>query len=154
MQCLYSCIDTSANYAGAISLFSVFLILYFFLIYEPRYDINIHIYYFYTPGTIPNYYFSFNDIDVSQRKYNLAASHHYLDSKFIFESHLRSVSSVIAQKLGLLRKSYKIFGDPCVLLKYFNFLILSCFDYCSPVWFLQQTHTLNFLLETWMLVSF
>ena len=42
------------------------------------------------------------------------------DSKFTFESHLYSVSSVIAQKLGLLRKSYKIFGDPCVLLRCFN----------------------------------
>ena len=57
------------------------------------------------------------------------------DSKFTFESHLRSVSSVIAQKLGLLRKSYKIFGDSCVLLKCFNSFILSCFEYCSPVWF-------------------
>ena len=57
------------------------------------------------------------------------------DSKFTFESHLRSVSSVITQKLGLLRKSFKIFGDPCVLLNCFNSFILSCFEYCSPVWF-------------------
>ena len=38
------------------------------------------------------------------------------DSKFTFESHL-SVSSVIAQIFGLLRKSYRSFSDPCVLLK-------------------------------------
>ena len=43
------------------------------------------------------------------------------DSKFTFESHLRLVSSVIAQKFGLLSKSFKICGDPCVLLKCFNF---------------------------------
>ena len=54
------------------------------------------------------------------------------DSKFTFESHLRSVSSVIAQKLGLLRNSYKIFGDACVLLKCFNTFILSCFEYGNP----------------------
>ena len=57
------------------------------------------------------------------------------DSKFTFESHLRSVSSMIAQKLGLLRKSSKIFGDASVLVKCFNSFILSCFEYCSPVWF-------------------
>ena len=56
------------------------------------------------------------------------------DSKFTFESHLCSVSSMIAQKLGLLRKAYKIFSDPCILLKCFNSFILSCFEYCSPVW--------------------
>ena len=56
-------------------------------------------------------------------------------SKFAFESHLHSVSSMIAQKLGLLRKSYKIFSDPCVLLKCFSSFILSCFEYCYPVWF-------------------
>ena len=32
-------------------------------------------------------------------------------SKFTFMSHVRSVSPVIAQKLGLLRISFKIFGD-------------------------------------------
>ena len=37
------------------------------------------------------------------------------DSKFTSESHLHSVSSVIAEKLGLLRKLYKISGDPCEL---------------------------------------
>ena len=49
------------------------------------------------------------------------------DSKFTFEQHVRSISSSVAQKIGLLRKSYKIFGDPSVLRKCFNsckFLIL------------------------------
>ena len=57
------------------------------------------------------------------------------DSKFTFEHHLRSVSSMIAQKLGLLRKAFKIFNDESVLVKCFNSFILSCFEYCSPVWF-------------------
>lgn len=56
------------------------------------------------------------------------------DSKFTFEQHLRSVSSFVAQKIGLLRKSYKIFGDLSVLRKCFNAFILPCLEYCSPAW--------------------
>ena len=33
------------------------------------------------------------------------------DSKFTFESHIRSISSLTAQRLGLLRKCFKIFND-------------------------------------------
>ena len=57
-----------------------------------------------------------------------------LDSKFTFEKHIRSVSSSIAQKIGILRKSFKIFGDQSVLKNCFNSFILPCFEYCSPVW--------------------
>ena len=56
------------------------------------------------------------------------------DSKFTFERHIRSISSSVAQKIGLLRKSFRIFGDHDVLLKCFNFFIVPCFEYCSPVW--------------------
>ena len=49
--------------------------------------------------------------------------------------HLHSILSVFAQKLGLMTKSYKRFGDPRGLLKCFSSFILSCFEYCSPVWF-------------------
>ena len=48
-------------------------------------------------------------------------------SKFTFESQLCSVPSMIAQKLGLLRKAYnnnKISGDPCILFKCFHSFIL------------------------------
>ena len=57
-----------------------------------------------------------------------------LDSKFTFEKHIRSISSSIAQKIGILRKSFKIFGDQSVLKNCFNSFILPCFEYCSPVW--------------------
>ena len=67
------------------------------------------------------------------------------DSKFNCESHLRSDSSVIAQKLGLLKNSYKIYGDPCILLKCFNYFILSCFENCSPVWYSAADSHLNLL---------
>ena len=56
------------------------------------------------------------------------------DSKFTFEKHIRSISSSVAQKVGWLRKSYKIFGDHSVLKKCFNSFILPCLEYCSPVW--------------------
>ena len=55
------------------------------------------------------------------------------DSKFTFERHIRSTSSV-AQKMGLLRKSFRIFGDHDALLKCFNSFIFLCLEYCSPVW--------------------
>ena len=56
------------------------------------------------------------------------------DSKFTFEQHIRSISSSVAHKIGLLRKSYKIFGDHSVLRKCFNSFILPCLEYCSPAW--------------------
>ena len=51
------------------------------------------------------------------------------DSKFTFEQHVHSISSSVAQKIGLLRKSYKIFGDSSVLRKCFNSFILPCLEY-------------------------
>ena len=56
------------------------------------------------------------------------------DSKFTYEKHIRSLSSSISQKIGLLRKSHKIFGDSSVLKKCFNSFILPCLEYCSPAW--------------------
>ena len=56
------------------------------------------------------------------------------DSKFTFEQHVRSISSSVAQKIGLFRKSYKIFGGPSVLRKCFISFILPCLEYCSPTW--------------------
>ena len=53
--------------------------------------------------------------------------------KFNFE-HLPSVSSSVAQKTGLLRESFKVFGAQSILQKCFNFVILPCLEYCSPVW--------------------
>ena len=56
------------------------------------------------------------------------------DSKFTFEWHIHSISSSVARKIGLLRKSFRIFGDHDVLLKCFNSFILPCLEYFSPVW--------------------
>ena len=57
-----------------------------------------------------------------------------LDTKFTFEKHIRSMSSSIAQKTGILRKSFKIFGEQSILRNCFNSFILPIFEYCSPVW--------------------
>ena len=57
-----------------------------------------------------------------------------LDSKFTFERHIRPISSLVAQKIGLLRKSFRIFGDHDVLLKCYSSFIPPCLDYYSPVW--------------------
>ena len=56
------------------------------------------------------------------------------DSKFTFERHIHSISSSVAQKIGLLRKSFRIFGEHDVLLRCFNSFILPCLENCSPVW--------------------
>ena len=55
-------------------------------------------------------------------------------SKFTFERHICSISSLFAQKIGLLRKSLRIVGDHDVLLQCFNSFILPCLEYCSHVW--------------------
>ena len=58
------------------------------------------------------------------------------DSKFTFERHIRSISSSVAQKIGLLRKSFIIFGDH-VLMKFQFFypslfgVLLPCLVLCS-----------------------
>ena len=59
-----------------------------------------------------------------------------LDSKLIFEDHIRSV----VQKIGLLRKSYRIFNDRSVLKNSFNSFVLLCFEYCAPVWSSANSH--------------
>ena len=37
------------------------------------------------------------------------------DSRMIFEKHLRSVSSAASQRLGILRKSWRVFHDRLLL---------------------------------------
>ena len=54
------------------------------------------------------------------------------DSKFTFERHIRSISSLVAQKIGLLRNFFRIFGDDDVLLRCFNFFYPSLFGVLLP----------------------
>ena len=55
------------------------------------------------------------------------------DGKMTFEKHLRSVSSAAAQTLGM-RKSWQVFQDRSLLLRYFWSFVLLVLEYCSAVW--------------------
>ena len=57
-----------------------------------------------------------------------------LDSKLTFEKHIRSLSSSIAQKTGLLRKCFRTFACDSTVIKSFYAFILPHFEYCAPVW--------------------
>ena len=57
-----------------------------------------------------------------------------LDSKLTFEAHLRNMSVNISQKLGILRKSRKIYEDDSILRRCFFSFLLPHFEYCSAVW--------------------
>ena len=66
------------------------------------------------------------------------------DSKFTFERHILSILLSIAQKIGLLRKSFGVFGDQDVLLRCFNSFILPCLEYCSLFGVLQKILIVNY----------
>ena len=53
------------------------------------------------------------------------------DSKFTFGRHIHSIFSLAAQKTGLFRKSFGVFGDQDVLLRCFISFILPCLGYWS-----------------------
>ena len=56
------------------------------------------------------------------------------DAKMTFEKHLRSVSRAASQRLGILRKSWRVFHDRSVLGGCFRGFVLYDFYYCSAVW--------------------
>ena len=51
-----------------------------------------------------------------------------------FEKHLRSVSRAASQRLGILRKSWRVFHDRLLLRRCFRGFILPVLEYCSSVW--------------------
>ena len=55
-------------------------------------------------------------------------------SKITFEKHLRSVSRAASQRLGILRKSWRVFHDRSLLGRCFWGFVLSVLEYCSAVW--------------------
>ena len=56
------------------------------------------------------------------------------DSKLIFEKHLRSVSRAASQRLGILRKSWRVFHDKFLIGRCFWGFFLPVLEYCSAVW--------------------
>ena len=56
------------------------------------------------------------------------------DSKMTFEKHLRSVSRAAFQRLGILRKSWRVFHDRSLLVRCFRCFVQPVLEYCSTVW--------------------
>ena len=56
------------------------------------------------------------------------------NSKFTFENHLRSVSKAVSQRLGILRKSWRLFHVRSFLGRRIRCLVLPVLEYCSAVW--------------------
>ena len=56
------------------------------------------------------------------------------DSKLTFEKHLRSVSRAASQKLGILRKSWRVFHDRLLIGRCFWPFVLPVLEYCSAEW--------------------
>ena len=56
------------------------------------------------------------------------------DTKMTFEKHLHSVSRAASQRLGILRKSWRVFLDRALLGRCFWGFVLTVLEYCSAVW--------------------
>ena len=56
------------------------------------------------------------------------------DSKMTFEKHLRLVSRAASQRLGILRKSWRVLHDRSLLGRSFRGFVLPVLEYCSAVW--------------------
>ena len=51
-----------------------------------------------------------------------------------FEKHFRSVSRAASQRLGILRKSWRVFHDRSLLGRCFRGFVLPVLEYCSVFW--------------------
>ena len=63
------------------------------------------------------------------------------DSKMTFEKNLRSVFRAASERLGILRKSWRVFQDRSLLGRCFRGFVLPVLEYCTAVWCLAaDTH--------------
>ena len=56
------------------------------------------------------------------------------DAKTTLEKHLRTVSSAASQRLGIIRKSWRVFHNRPLFLRSLWSFVLLVFEYCSAVW--------------------
>ena len=56
------------------------------------------------------------------------------DSKMTSVKHLRLVSRAASQRLGILRKSWRVFPDRSLLGRCFRGFVQPILEYCSAVW--------------------
>ena len=68
------------------------------------------------------------------------------DSKMTFEKHLRSDFRAASQRLGILRKSWRVLNDRSLLGRCFRGFVLPVLEYCSAVW-CSATDTHHKLLD-------
>ena len=76
------------------------------------------------------------------------------DSKLTFESHLRSVTSAVSQKIGILRKCWVTYRDNAVIRKCFYSFLLPFFEYCAVVWMSAAPTHLNLLQRAFTSANF
>lgn len=57
-----------------------------------------------------------------------------LDKALSFESHIRNLVSTASQRLGLIRKSFRVFEDNSVSASCLRAFVLPLLEYCAPVW--------------------
>ena len=69
------------------------------------------------------------------------------DSKMTFGKHLRSVSRAASQRLGILRKFWRVFQDRLLLGRCFRGFVLPVLEYCSAVWCLDADRYLKLLVR-------
>ena len=56
------------------------------------------------------------------------------DSKLTFKKHLRSVPRAASQRLGILRKSWRVFHDKLLIGRCFWGFVFPVLEYCSAMW--------------------
>ena len=68
------------------------------------------------------------------------------DSKLTFEKHLCWVSRAASQRLGILRKSWRVLHDRLLIGRCFWGFVLPVLEYCSAVrcWLPIHVYTLNY----------
>ena len=65
---------------------------------------------------------------------DLVISGETFDFKMTFVEHLLSISRAAPQRLGVLRKSWRVFHDASLLWRCFRGFVLPVLEYCSAVW--------------------
>ena len=57
-----------------------------------------------------------------------------LDTKLLYESHIRSIVASASSKLGIMRKALCLFGELVMVLRWFWRFLFLMFEFCSSVW--------------------
>ena len=66
-----------------------------------------------------------------------------LDSKLTFEKQVKAIATSASKRVGILRKTMRVFRYVAVVAKCFWAFILPVLEYCSPVWMSAATSHLS-----------